>query len=134
MDKLNQRKKLVDEVITLIREFEGIAVDIRETRIKELSIADDYSKISYELDGEKIIFGLDQISKLYQAEFEGVNGLEPTFIELVEAIKQDVRYNFPKMQKEDFIHYVGNIYYADFRGKEIYDRLREIDEEAKSIC
>lgn len=134
MDRLNERKRLVDEVISLIREFEGIAADIRETRIRELSIADDYSTISYELEDEKFTFPITQISGLYQAEFEGLAGTEPMFVEQIEAIKQDMRYNFPKMQKEDFIHYVGSIYYADFRCKEIYDRLREIDEEAKKVC
>lgn len=133
MDTLDKRKKLVDEAISLIREFEGISVDIRETRIKELSLDDEYTKISYELEGEKLIFPLTKISHIYEIEFEGLGELSPTFPELVSAVKQNIESNFNEMSKEDFIHFVGNIYYADLRCREIYKQLKEIEKKATAI-
>lgn len=133
MDTLEQRKKLVDEAISLIREFEGISVDIRETRIKELSLDDEYTKISYELEGEKLIFPLTKISHIYEIEFEGLGELSPTFPELVSVVKQNIESNFNEMSKEDFIHFVGNIYYADLRCREIYKQLKEIEKKATAI-
>ncbi|MGL4656739.1 MAG: hypothetical protein ACRCWM_12795 [Sarcina sp.] len=133
MDTLDKRKKLVDEAISLIREFEGISVDIRETRIKELSLDDQYTRISYELEGEKLTFPLTQISHIYEIEFEGLGELSPTFPELVSVVKQNIEINFNEMSKEDFIHFVGNIYYADLRCREIYKQLKEIEKKAASI-
>ncbi|MGL4450884.1 MAG: hypothetical protein ACRCTZ_06795 [Sarcina sp.] len=133
MDTLDKRKKLVDEAISLIREFEGISVDIRETRIEELSLDDEYTKISYELEGEKLEFPLTQISHIYEIEFEGLGELSPTFPELVSAVKQNIENNFNEMSKDDFIHFVGNIYYADLRCREIYKRLKEIEIKAAAI-
>lgn len=133
MDTLNRRKKLVDEAISLIREFEGISVDIRETRIEELSLDHEYTKISYELEGEKLVFPITQISHIYEIEFEGLGELAPTFPELVSAVKQNIEGNFESSNKEDFIHFVGNIYYADLRCRQIYNRLKEIEIEAKAI-
>lgn len=133
MDTLDKRKRLVDEAISLIREFEGISVDIRETRIEELSLDDEYTKISYELEGEKLVFPLTQISHIYEIEFEGLGDLPPTFPELVSAVKQNIEVNFNEMSKEDFIHFVGNIYYADLRCREIYKQLKEIEQKARTI-
>ena len=133
MDIVDERKNLIDEVISLIREFEGISVDIRETRIKELSIADDYTSISYELEGEKLIFPLTQISHIYEIEFEGLGDLAPTFPELVSSVKKNIEVNFNEMSKEDFIYFVGNIYYADLRCREIYKELKEIELKARNI-
>ncbi|MGL5574322.1 MAG: hypothetical protein ACRDCW_01990 [Sarcina sp.] len=133
MDTLDKRKKLVDEAISLIREFEGISVDIRETRIEELSLDDEYTKISYELEDEKLEFPLTQISHIYEIEFEGLGELSPTFPELVLAVKQNIENNFNEMSKDDFIHFVGNIYYADLRCREIYKRLKEIEIKAAAI-
>lgn len=131
MDIVDERKNLIDNVISLIREFEGISVDIRETRIKELSIEEDYTSISYELEGEKLTFPLTQISHIYEIEFEGLGDLAPTFPELVASAKQNIEENFNQMSKEDFIHFVGNIYYADLRCREIYKELKEIELKAK---
>lgn len=133
MEIVDERKNLIDEVISLIREFEGISVDIRETRIKELSIADDYTSISYELEGEKLTFPLTQISHIYEIEFEGLGDLAPTFPELVASVKKNIEENFNQMSKEDFIHFVGNIYYADLRCREIYKELKEIELKARNI-
>ena len=133
MEIVDERKNLIDEVISLIREFEGISVDIRETRIKELSIDDDYTSISYELEGEKLTFPLTKISHIYEIEFEGLGDLAPTFPELVASVKQNIEENFSKMSKEDFIHFVGNIYYADLRCREIYKELKQIELKAKAI-
>ncbi|WP_297522472.1 hypothetical protein [uncultured Clostridium sp.] len=133
MDTLDKRKKLIDEVISLIREFEGISVDIRESRIEELRIDDEYTQISYELEDEKLIFPLTKISHIYEIEFEGLGELAPTFPELVLGIKQNIEANFEQMNKADFIHFVGNIYYADLRCRQIYNRLKEIEKEAQAI-
>lgn len=133
MKTLDKRKMLVDEAITLIREFEGISLDIRETRIEELKIDDEYTKISYEAEGMQFTFPLTQISHIYQSDFDGFAGLEPTFPERVMDIKGDISQQFTAMTKDDFIHYVGNIYYANLRCREIYARLKDIDLEAKNI-
>ncbi|MGL4762071.1 MAG: hypothetical protein ACRCWG_11540 [Sarcina sp.] len=133
MDTLNKRKKLVDEAISLIREFEGISMDIRETRIEELSLDHEYTKISYELEGERLVFPITQISHIYEIEFEGLGELAPTFSELVAVIKENIEENFEQMGKDDFIHFVGNIYYADLRCRQIYSRLKAIEKEAKAI-
>lgn len=133
MQTIDERKKLIDEAITLIREFEGISIDIRGSLIEELKIDDDYTKISYELVGEELVFPLTEISHIYQSEFEGIAGLDPTFPELVRAVKGQIESNFTEMQKEDFIHYVGNIYYADYRCREIYAKLKQIEVNAREL-
>lgn len=37
------------------------------------------------------------------------------------------------MNKEEYIQYVGSLYYLGERGKEIYERLQEIEREAEKI-
>ena len=35
------------------------------------------------------------------------------------------------MSKEEFLNYVGHLYYAKYRCIEIYDRLQDIEDEAQ---
>ena len=59
--------------------------------------------------------------------------LSPTFESPEEEIDfriDDIEDDYKNKRKEEFLNYVGHLYYAKYRCIEIYDRLQGIEDEA----
>ena len=57
----------------------------------------------------------------------------PSFYECLDHTKAELEYDYKKKSKDEFINYVGKLYYAEYRCEEIYKRLQEIEDEASEL-
>ncbi|MFR5265323.1 hypothetical protein [Clostridium sp.] len=127
MSRFGERKKLVELTINLINEYEELASELRES-IESVEVDGNYESIQIiDKYGEED-FNLSEISYYYEDEQE--LGL------LNKAIRErlnndEIREQFEEMNKNEFINYVGSLYYSNYRCSEIYDELKAIEEYYK---
>ena len=57
----------------------------------------------------------------------------PSFYECLDNIKDELGSKYKKKSKDEFINYVGKLYYAEYRCSEIYERLKDIENEASEL-
>ena len=123
-----RKRELIEEARNLIVEYyeeEKILCD-GENQLEYINISEDGTEI--------ILKEKNYENKEYYSLTDISSKLE--FIEYFEALdfaKMDASDEYKKMNKEEYIQYVGSLYYLGERGKEIYERLQEIEREAEKI-
>lgn len=119
MWNLSKRKKIANEVIELIKEYETLIEGIRPTKIHDIEVSHDYREIKYSYGkrGIKYSHYLDNISEIYSPEFEEghIRQLKVTTL----AIRAKANEN----DDEEIV----KIDLIQVRCKEIYNRLKYID-------
>ena len=73
---------------------------------------------------------LDEVASVYRRFIDGCGPCGGIFEEEIDLRICDIEYDYKKKSKDEFISYVGNLYYAKYRCEEIYERLQEIEYEA----
>ena len=57
----------------------------------------------------------------------------PSFYECLDNIKDELGSKYKKKSKDEFISYVGKLYYAEYSCAEIYERLQVIESEVRNL-
>ncbi|MGL5821063.1 MAG: hypothetical protein ACRCYE_05445 [Sarcina sp.] len=119
MWNLSKRKKVANEVIELITEYEDLIKDIRPTKICDIEVSNDYREIKYSYGKRKIKYShyLDNVSEIYSPEFEEGHIKQMKLTTLAIRAKANEEDN-EELLKIDLIQN---------RCKEIYNRLKYID-------
>lgn len=136
MNKIEKRIKLANEAKDLITEFRKEESILGENVLKGISVSEDGSIIYVDDLYEGLEeYDLDCISSIFRAAIEGFGPCGPRFFEAIDMSIADIEYDYKnkKKSREEFINYVGSLYYAQYRCEEIYNRLKEIDEEAEEL-
>ena len=131
MRNVTKRKKLANESLELVKEFESLAKHIRKSGKSKFKISNDYRELSY-IEGEmEVAYShyLDNISEIYSSEVDGgelsVKDLED---EVYEA-KKNIN-NQEDFEMKDISNLINNIDNIRRRCEEIYTRLKQIELEA----
>lgn len=136
MNKIEKRIKLANEAKDLIIEYRNEESILGENVLKSISISEDGSIIYVDdiYDGLEE-YNLNCISSIFKINMEGFGPCCARFYEAVDMSISDVEYEYKTKNKsrEEFINYVGSLYYAQYRCEEIYNRLKEIDKEAEEL-
>lgn len=134
MINLEKRLALANEAKELIIEFREEEARLGENVLEKISISENGSTI-YVIDkyrGEEE-YALEGISEIFVTEMRGWGPCSAQFYEAIDMAKCDVEDDYKKMGKEEYIQYVGGLFYMEQRCKEIYVRLEEIEKEAGSL-
>ena len=134
MTNLQKRLKLANEAKELIVEFRNEESRIAEITLEEISISEDGFTIYVEDDiNGKMQYELTEISSIFSSEMRGWGPCSASFYESVSIAQSDAGDEYNNMEKEEFIQYVGGLYYMEYRCEEIYKRLEEIESEAADL-
>ena len=124
-----------EKAIELLEEAKDLIIEYYE---EEKILCDGENQLEYiniSEDGTELIL---KEKKYEDKEYYDLTDISSKleFIEYFEALdfaKMDASDKYKKMNKEEYIQYVGSLYYLDERVKEIYERLQEIEREAEKI-
>lgn len=134
---------LADEVKNLIIEFYDVAKIVEgyeendESPLTFIEIRDNGETIAVRdtfIEGEQI-YELQDISEIFKIDMRGFGPCSAQLYESIGIAQSEVEDEYRKKDrsKDEFIRYVGSLYYAEYRCEEIYQRLEEIEEEVKSV-
>lgn len=124
MSKFGERKKLAEITISLIKEYENLVVELRDG-LESIEADSTYENIKIvDCEGEHE-FHLSEISDYYLDE-QGTAELTKEVKERLNS--EEVKLRFNEMDKNEFINYIGSLYYTNYRCAEIYKELLDIEE------
>lgn len=134
MSNKEKRIALAKEAIDLIREFRKEELMISTEIYIEMEPSEDGSLIffKHEMDGE-YEYELKEISEELAHDMKGFAMFGPGFYEAFDMEIAEIKYKYEELDKQEFIEYVGNLYYMKHRCEEIYARLQAIELEAKKL-
>ena len=126
--------KLAEEAKNLIIEFRNESSILGENLLKSIEVSEDGLTFTIDnlYDGVEE-FDLTHISSVFQLEMDGWAMCSPSFYECLDHTKADLEWKYKEKSRDEFINYVGQLYYAEYRCEEIYKRLKEIDDEASKL-
>lgn len=134
MTNLEKRLKLANEAKDLIIEFRAEEGRLDENVLEKISISEDGSTIyvTETYDGEKE-YALVEISEIFLTEMRGWGPCSAQLEEAISMAQSEVESEYKNMTKEEYIQYVGGLYYMELRCEEIYVRLEQIEKEAEEL-
>ena len=74
---------------------------------------------------------LYEVATVYRSIIDGCGPCGGIFEEEIDFRIDDIEDDYKNKSKEEFLNYVGHLYYAKYRCIEIYDRLQDIEDEAQ---
>lgn len=86
-----------------------------------------------QIDCEEEEYDLPCIASTLRYDLRGIGPCSSRFYEALDLAKADAEYEYKNMNKDEYIQYVGGLFYLGERAEEIYARLQEIEEEADKI-
>ena len=123
--------KLANEAVELIHEFEEIVGKIGISIMREVSINEDELTIkAIDPNDNDLELELYEVATVYRSVIDGWGPCGGMFEEEIDFRIDDIEDDYKNKSKEEFLNYVGHLYYAKYRCKEIYERLQEIEDEA----
>ena len=120
--------KLAEEAKNLIIEFRNEASVLGENPLNDISISED----GFEITIDSNWTGVEEYS-LFDISSALYDDMEHSFDECIETSIGFIYEHYVKKNRDDFINYAGQLYYAKYRCEEIYKRLQEIDDEASEL-
>ena len=128
LEYIERRLKLANEAVELIHEFEELIGHIGYSRLRDASI-NEYELTIVAIDPNNNILELElyEVASVYRHFIDGYGPCGGIFEEDINFIIDDIENDYKEKSKEEFIKYVGNIYYTKYRCQEIYERLQEIE-------
>ena len=134
MTILEKRLKLANEAKDLIIEYREEVARLGENPLEKINISEDGSTIyvtdTYEGEQE---YGLEGISEIFVTEMRGWGPCSAQLCEAIDMEKCEVESKYKEMNKDEYIQYVGGLFYMEQRCEEIYVRLEEIEREAEGL-
>ena len=126
--------KLAEEAKNLIIEFRNEASVLGENPLNDISISEDGFEITIDSDWTGVTeFSLFEISSALHDDMECWGSASPAFYECIDMSISLIDEKYSEKNRDEFINYVGQLYYAQYRCEEIYERLQEIDDEASKL-
>lgn len=134
MKNLEKRLKLANEAKNLIIEYREEVARLGENSLEKISVSEDgtiiYVTDRYEGDEEYLLEG---ISEIFTAEMRGWGTCSALLCETISLLQSDIEIKYKRMTKDEYIQYVGGLYYMEQRCEEIYVRLEEIEKEVQNL-
>ena len=128
LEYIESRLKLANEAVELIHEFEAIVGEIGISIMREVSINEDELTIkAIDPNDNDLELELYEVATVYRSIIDGCGPCGGMFEEEIDFRIHDIEDDYKNKSKEEFLNYVGHLYYAKYRCQEIYERLQEIE-------
>lgn len=131
LEYTESRLKLANEAVELIHEFEEIIEEIGLSIMREVSINKEELTIkAIDPNDNDLELELYEVAIVYRSIIDGCGPCGGMFDEEIDFRIDDIEDDYKEKSKNEFLNYVGHLYYAKYRCREIYERLQEIEDEA----
>lgn len=128
--------ELSNEAKTLLMEFyeaQRVLCD-GENVLEYIKSTKDGRQITLkQIDCEEEEYDLPCIASTLRYDLRGIGPCGSGFYEALDLAKADVEDEYKNMNKDEYIQYVGGLFYLGERAEEIYARLQEIEKETEEI-
>ncbi|MGG5462099.1 hypothetical protein [Clostridium sp. B9] len=134
MRNFERKQKLAEEALKLIMEFREESKIFGETSFKSIKISEDYNSIIVEdfCDG-KFRFDLREVTNIFKDDIEKKGPYGIHFYNALDEIREEATNRFDKLDKQAFMECIGSTYYVQRRCEDIYDRLKNIENEFSEL-
>ena len=133
METKEKLKNLAEEAVSLIKEFDEVDI-LSEDLFNENNIKENGRAIAVDDVFEGMTeYPLTKISSVFDICMRGWGPDPAGFYDALEEAKFDLKDSITKFSKDEFKKYAGDLAYAEYRCEAIYERLKEIEEEAEKI-
>lgn len=131
---LENKRKLANEAINLLKEFAEIQDQHRENSFNKITCSEDGSMLIIDdiFEGEYEI-ELKEVSDAIKREMDGFGPCGSSFYDCYDELINNLDYDYKNMSKEEYINYAGSLHYIKCRCEEIYERLKRIEIEVVEL-
>ena len=128
--KIEIARKSVD----LIREFFSLEAILGENLCRGIKINKETASIIINDLYEGVLeYDVEKAAIAFEERINGWGPCSSGFYDAIEEEKNCFDDKFSELSKDEFINYVGSIYYTEYRCEEIVKELKELAEEYKEL-
>lgn len=126
--KLMKEQAMANEVIILVKEIIENAVLLEGNFFQSIESSDDGSTLLLKDKNNNFLeYSLSEVSSIFSDEIQGLWEIEGNIFDYFEFVKERNNEKYNTLSKEEFINYIGRLYYLQYRCEEVYRRLRKIE-------
>ena len=131
---LSKKIELARKSVDLIREFFSLEAILGENLCRGIEINKETASIIINDLYEGVLeYDVEKAAIAFEERINGWGPCSSGFYDDIEGEKNCFDDKFSELSKDEFINYVGSIYYTEYRCEEIVKELKELAEEYKEL-
>lgn len=131
---LGKKIEIARKSVDLIREFFSLEAILGENLCRGIEINKETASIIINDLYEGVLeYDVEKAAIAFEERINGWGPCSSGFYDAIEEEKNCFDYKFSELSKDEFINYVGSIYYTEYRCEEIVKELKELAKEYKKL-
>lgn len=131
---LGKKIEIARKSVDLIREFFSLEAILGENLCRGIEINKETASIIINDLYEGVLeYDVEKAAIAFEKRINGWGRCSSGFYDAIEEEKNCFDYKFSELSKDEFINYVGSIYYTEYRCEEIVKELKELAKEYKKL-
>ena len=131
---LGKKIEIARKSVDLIREFFSLEAILGENLCRGIEINKEMASIIINDLYEGVLeYDVEQAAIAFEERINGWGPCSCGFYDAIEGEKNCFDDKFSELSKDEFINYVGSIYYTEYRCEEIVKELKELAKEYKKL-
>ncbi|WP_195952842.1 hypothetical protein [Clostridium saudiense] len=131
---LGKKIEIARKSVDLIREFFSLEAILGENLCRGIEINKETASIIINDLYEGVLeYDVEKAAIAFEERINGWGPCSSGFYDAIEEEKNRFADKFSELSKDEFINYVGSIYYTEYRCEEIVKELKELAKEYKKL-
>lgn len=131
---LGKKIEIARKSVDLIREFFSLEAILGENLCRGIEINKEMASIIINDLYEGVLeYDVEKAAIAFEERINGWGPCSSGFYDAIEEEKNRFADKFSELSKDEFINYVGSIYYTEYRCEEIVKELKELAKEYKKL-
>lgn len=131
---LGKKIEIARKSVDLIREFFSLEAILGENLCRWIEINKETASIIINDLYEGVLeYDVEKAAIAFEERINGWGPCSSGFYDDIEGEKNCFDDKFSELSKDEFINYVGSIYYTEYRCEEIVKELKELAKEYKKL-
>ena len=131
---LGKKIEIARKSVDLIREFFSLEAILGENLCRGIKINKETASIIINDLYEGVLeYDVEKAAIAFEERINGWGPCSSGFYDAIEEEKNCFDDKFSELSKDEFIKYVGSIYYTEYRCEEIVKELKELAKEYKKL-
>ena len=134
MSRLVDKIKIAEKAADLIKEFFSLEGILGENLCRGIEVNNEIASIIIDDLYEGILeYDVEKAARVFDERINGWGQCPSGFYDAIEEEKNCFDDKFNELSKDEFINYVGRIYYTEYRCEEIVKELKVLAKEYKKL-